>query len=168
MAIVTQALPVRVYEAGEKLMIAAPMPGLAPQDISVTVDGERVNIRGAERGPRQHEIQLIEVEWTVGPYEREVHLSAPVIAALTNVTYGNGVLVVVMPRAHSGEPAAAEIRLETIAPTRGQRVGHVGRVPKRTTTAEHRCAKHTQWGARHHRSSVPTSPPLGARATAGG
>lgn len=165
---VTQALPVRVYEAGEKLMIAAPMPGLAPQDISVTVDGERVSIRGAERGPRQHDIHLIEAEWTVGPYEREVHLSAPVIAALTNVTYGNGILVVVMPRAQSGESGASEIRLETIAPTRGQRVGHVGRVPKGTTTAEHRRAQQTQRGTRHHGPSVPTSPPPGATATAGG
>ena len=27
-------LPVRVYEAGEKIMIAAPMAGLAPEDIA--------------------------------------------------------------------------------------------------------------------------------------
>ncbi len=29
-----QALPVRVYEAGVKIMVAAPMPGLAPGDIA--------------------------------------------------------------------------------------------------------------------------------------
>jgi len=160
MAVVARMLPIRVYEAGQKIMIAAPMPGLAPQDISVAVDGERVSIRGAERGPHQHSVHLVEVEWTVGPYVRDVHLPGPVTAALTNVTYGNGVLVVAMPRTQSEEPGAAEIRLETIAPTRGQRVGHFGRVPKRTTTAEHRRAKNAQQGSLHTElARLPSSPP---------
>jgi HSP20 family protein len=164
MAAVTRMLPIRVYEAGQKVMIAAPMPGLTPQDISVTVDGERVSIRGAERGPHQHGVHLVEAGWTVGPYVRDVHLPGPVTAALTNVTYGNGVLVVAMPRTQSEEPGAAEIRLETIAPTRGQRVGHFGRVPKRTTTAEHRRAKNAQQGSPHYRVRPLTSSRPGATA----
>jgi HSP20 family molecular chaperone IbpA len=143
MASQIQALPVRVYEAGVKIMVAAPMPGLAPEDVTVAIDGDRVRIRGAQRGPRQHGIRLATAEWTVGPYERELRLSRPVSGALANVTLGNGVLVLAMPRVTSGEPGpAAEITLETIEATRGERVGHVGRVPRPTTTAEHRGAKH--------------------------
>jgi HSP20 family protein len=169
MVVDVQSLPVRIYEAGQKLMIAAPMPGLAPQDIAVTVDGQRVSIRGAQRGPRQHAIHLLAMEWTVGPYEREVRLTRPVVGPLTNVTYGNGVLVIAMPSAPSGEPGvAAEIRLEGIESTRGQHVGHVGRVPKPTTTADHRRQKHAQRVARSCRSSAPTSPPPEAMASAGG
>jgi len=139
----TAALPVRVYEAGEKIMVAAPMAGLAPEDIAVTVDGDRVRIRGAERGPHQHDVRLVAAEWTVGPYDREVRLPASVDGRLTNVTYGNGVLVVAMPRARPGErAAAAEIGLTAIEATRGEHVGHVGRVPRPATTREHLCDKH--------------------------
>lgn len=139
----TRALPVRVYEAGEKIMIAAPMAGLAPEDIAVTVDGDRVRIRGAERGPHQHGVRLVAAEWTVGPYDRELRLPGSVDGRLTNVTYGNGVLVVAMPRARPGaRPAVAEIGLTAIQATRGEHVGHVGRVPRPTTTREHRCDKH--------------------------
>jgi HSP20 family molecular chaperone IbpA len=139
----TPTLPVRVYEAGAKIMIAAPMAGLTPEDIAVTVDGHRVRIRGAERGPRQHGLDLTVVEWTVGPYEREVRLPSPVDGRLTNATYGNGVLVVAMPRARPGEqPVSAEIELTAIQSTRGEHVGHVGRLPRPTTTTEHLCAKH--------------------------
>jgi HSP20 family molecular chaperone IbpA len=139
----TPALPVRVYEAGDKIMIAAPMAGLAPEDIAVTVDGDRVRIRGAERGPRQHGLGLVLAEWTVGPYDREVRLPSSVDGRLTNVTYGNGVLVVAMPRARPGErPAAAEIGLTPIEATRGEHVGHIGRVPRPTTTREHLRQKH--------------------------
>jgi HSP20 family protein len=139
----TPTLPVRVYEAGEKIMIAAPMAGLAPEDIAVTVDDERVRIRGAERGPRQHGLDLAVAEWTVGPYDREVRLPSPVDGRLTNVTYGNGVLVVAMPKIKPGERrVTAEIELTAIEATRGEHVGHVGRVPRPTTTTEHVCAKH--------------------------
>ena len=48
-----QTLPVRVYEAGVKIMVAAPVPGLAPEDITVAIDGDRVLIHGAQRGPNQ-------------------------------------------------------------------------------------------------------------------
>jgi HSP20 family molecular chaperone IbpA len=136
-------LPVRVYEAGDKIMIAAPMAGLAPEDIAVSVDGDHVRIRGAERGPRQHGLGLVVAEWTVGPYDREVRLPSSVDGRLTNVTYGNGVLVVAMPRAKPGErPLAAEIGLTAIAATRGEHVGHIGRVARPTTTGEHLRQKH--------------------------
>jgi HSP20 family molecular chaperone IbpA len=136
-------LPVRVYEAGEKIMIAAPMAGLAPEDIAVTVHDQRVRIRGAERGPHQHDLELAVAEWTVGPYDREVRLPAPVNGRLTNVTYGNGVLVVAMPKIVRGERhGPAEIQLTAIEPTRGEHVGHVGRVPRPATTTEHVEAKH--------------------------
>jgi HSP20 family protein len=139
----TLALPVRVYEAGDKIIIAAPMAGLAPEDIAVTIDGDRVRIRGAERGPRQHGLGLVVAEWIVGPYDREVRLPSPVDGRLTNVTYGNGVLVVVMPRTRPGDhPVTAEIGLTPIEATRGEHVGHVGRVPRPATTREHLCGKH--------------------------
>jgi HSP20 family molecular chaperone IbpA len=139
----TQRLPVRVYEAGAKIMIAAPMPGLGPADIAVAIERDLVRIRGAKRGPRQNDIRPATAEWTVGPCEREVRLSRPVSGALTNATLGNGVLVLAMPMATAGAPdGATEITLEPIEPTRGEHIGHVGRVPTPTTTADHRRAKH--------------------------
>lgn len=143
MAELTQRLPIRVYEAGAKIMIAAPMPGLEPADIAVAIEGDHVRIRGAQRGPRQNDIRMATAEWTVGPYEREVRLPRPVSGALANATLGNGVLVLAMPRATAGDPdGATEITLEPIEPTRGEHIGHVGRIPTPTTTAEHRRAKH--------------------------
>ena len=119
------------------------MAGLAPENITVTVEGDRVRIRGTERGPRQHDLALAVAEWTIGPYEREVRLPSSVDGRLTNATYGNGVLVLAMPRARAGaQPVGAEIALTAIEATRGERVGHAGRLPRPTTTKAHLCAKH--------------------------
>ena len=68
-----------------------------------------------------------------------MQLPQPVDSRLTNATYGNGVLVLSMPKARDAQIGGAEeIRLEVIEATRGERVGHTGRNVQPTTTAEHR------------------------------
>lgn len=129
-----QTVPVQVYEADNCFVLAAPMPGLEPQDISVTIDGERVAFDGAYRGSRRYQPETFISEWTVGPYHREVVLPQPVNGALTNATYGNGVLVLSMPKLTTGETAqVTEFRLEAIESVRGQRIGHTGRGMQQTS-----------------------------------
>jgi len=53
------------------ILLAAPMPGLEPQNISVSMRDNVVQIKGEERGPRQHELDLKLAEWRIGPYFRE-------------------------------------------------------------------------------------------------
>jgi HSP20 family protein len=117
-------VPVRVHRRGELLVLAAPMPGLEASDISVTIAGDVVRIDGARRGPHQMDLDVVIEEWTIGPYRREVMLPEPVDAAKTNATYGNGVLVLTMPKAAPGEqPEERVLRLDTVKSTRGRRVG---------------------------------------------
>jgi Hsp20/alpha crystallin family len=87
----------QVHQADGRLVLAAPMPGLEAEDISVIISGNRVTLRGEYRGSRQNQPEILISEWTMGPYYREVVLPQPVDGALTNATYGNGVLVLSMP-----------------------------------------------------------------------
>src|SRR5262245_28076572 len=132
-------VPVRVYQIDDRIMVAAPLPGLEPEDITVTIAGPRVTIRGVERGPGQHERDLIMAEWTIGPYDRELVLPQPVHGDLANATYGNGVLVLALPKLGTGEPeVATEFRLQPVGATiHGERVGHSGSTITPTTTREH-------------------------------
>src|SRR5262245_66044691 len=45
--------PVRIFQKGNKFGLVAPLAGLEPEDITVSVEGKRVTIRGKERGPGQ-------------------------------------------------------------------------------------------------------------------
>jgi HSP20 family protein len=130
-----QEPPVRVYQTRDRIMLAAPKPGLEPGNISVHITEDRVTIHGEERGPHQHDRDLLAAEWSFGPYHRMVSLPHPINGVLTNATYDNGVLVVTMPKmppAQNGVPA--QFRLEPIRATRGEHVGHVGRVIQSMTT----------------------------------
>jgi HSP20 family protein len=129
-----QAVPIQLHQTDDQLVLAAPMPALEPQDISVHISGDRVTIRGTYRGSRQDQPEVLLSEWTMGPYYRELVLPQPVNGVLTNATYGNGVLVLSMPKLLPGMPGEdMEFRLETVKNTRGQRIGHTGSAIKPTT-----------------------------------
>jgi HSP20 family protein len=140
----SQQPPVRVYEIEDRVMVAAPLPGLEPGDIEVSVDGTRVIVSGDERGPNQHERPVTVAEWTIGPYRRELTLATPVSGALANATYDNGVLVLALPKASTRVPAIpATFRLGPVErPTHGERIGHSGSSVAPLSDAEHRRQRH--------------------------
>ena len=122
-----QTVPVRIYDREKQLVLAAPLPGLEAENISITIGGNKVIITGEERGPRQHGEDVILSEWTIGPYYREISLDQSVIGSLTNATYGNGVLVLSMPKGGENEPdSQVNFKLQPIAATRGESVGYIG------------------------------------------
>jgi HSP20 family protein len=134
-----QAVPLQIHQTDKLIVLAAPMPGLEPQDISVVVTGDKVLLRGNYRRSRPQNSELIISEWTFGPYHREVLLPEPVNGPLTNATYDNGVLVLAMPKMGQGHQGSyTEFQLEVVEATRGQRVGHTGSTVQATTTEEHR------------------------------
>ena len=120
-----QRIPARLSNSEDLVLLAAPMPGLEPQNISVSITDRVVQIKGEERGPRQHELDLKLAEWGIGPYFREVSLDQPVNGA-TNATYANGVLVLSIPKAKSGTGSNTQFQLKAIEPTHGERIGYTG------------------------------------------
>jgi len=123
--VVAQTVPVKAYRSAERLTVAVPMPGMEPEDISVSVteDG-RLVLHGQLRGVLKGDKEVIADEWTPGPYHREYALPNPVDGAMANVTYGNGVLVVALPIAPHTRPA--HLLPEHTALARGEVDGNTG------------------------------------------
>ncbi len=119
-----EQIPVRVYQSDSRIMVAAPMPGLEPEDIHVTVEGQNIRIHGEQRGVHQDDRDLLMTEWEIGPYYRDLMLPEVVDGRTANATYGNGVLVLILPKATAGATEKSEILLEAIEPTVGMRIGH--------------------------------------------
>jgi len=120
-----QQIPVKVYRTADRLMVAAPMPGLEPEDVlvQVTDDGHLI-LQGELRGMLKNVKELLIDEWSVGEYYRDLPLPNAVDGMHANVTYGNGVVVVVLPI--SNQTTGANLTLEMVGPARGQQVGNTG------------------------------------------
>jgi len=120
-----QHIPVKVYRTDDRLMIAAPMAGLEPENILVEVTGDgRLILHGDQRALLKEVKELLVDEWSVGVYHRELILPVPVNAVCANVTYGNGVLMVALPISDQTFPA--QLTLERVTPTHGQHRGNAG------------------------------------------
>lgn len=120
-----QHIPVKVYRTDERLMIAAPMAGLEPENILVEVTNDsRLIPHGDQRALLKEIKELLLDEWSVGVYHRELALPVPVNAGCANVTYGNGVLMVALPISDQTSPA--RLTLERITPTHGEHKGNRG------------------------------------------
>jgi HSP20 family molecular chaperone IbpA len=119
----TQKLPNNLYRTSDRITMAAPMPGLGPEDICVRVDDRgHVTLEGRlcekdDCGALKGSNDVLTEEWTVGPYLREIDVPDAVDGTAGIVTYGNGVLVVSLPFAETTRPAT--LRLQRIAPDRG-------------------------------------------------
>ncbi|MEO7019656.1 MAG: Hsp20/alpha crystallin family protein [Ktedonobacteraceae bacterium] len=120
-----QHIPVKVYRTSERLMIAAPMAGLEPENILVEVTNDgRLILHGDQRALLKEIKELLVDEWSVGVYHREIVLPVPVNAVCANVTYGNGVLMVVLPV--SEQTSSARLTLARVTPTHGEHRGNAG------------------------------------------
>ncbi len=120
-----QRIPVKMFRTSDRLMVTAPMPGVVPEDILVEVTENRRLVLQAElRGALKDIKELLLDEWSVGGYYRELELPDAVDGVHANVTYGNGVLVVVLPLSQQTVPAT--LALEKTAKDFGEYVGNSG------------------------------------------
>ena len=119
------AVPINLFENDRELMVVAPMPGVAPEDISIDVlDDGRLTVRSRMHGEGQERIHYLLREWSYGPYERTIELPCAVDAKRANVSYGNGVLSITFPK--SGTTSAGRVLVQRTGHTRGVAAGHRG------------------------------------------
>jgi HSP20 family protein len=151
-----QEIPVKVYRSADRLTVAAPMPGLEPEDIlvEVTAPGSLI-LHGELRAELKGVNEVLRDEWSVGAYHRELVLPSPVDGQMANVTYGNGVVVVALPLSSQTRPA--RLTLRTVAPNTGRRAGNAGHPVQPITGGEHHAAHEADW----ERHGAPIGTPGG-------
>jgi HSP20 family protein len=119
------AVPINLFQNAREIILVAPMPGVAPEDISVDVtDARQVTIRARQHGAGQERIEYLVREWSYGPFERTISLPCDVDARRANLTYGNGMLTITLPKADATAPAM--LAVTSTGHTRGVTSGHAG------------------------------------------
>lgn len=115
---------VNLTEAGNELVLHAPMPGAEPEDILVSFGAHSLTVHSKLRGITSPDKKPILAEWRIGEYHREVPLPHQIDTDRVNITYNNGVLTVTMPRGTRTDPR--EIRVVKVNSERGVTQGHTG------------------------------------------
>jgi len=95
-----QSVPVNVYATSSSLIVMAPLVGVMPDDVVITLDGGHLAIDAEERSPATKEY-LVQ-EWTPGPYHRDVDVPAG-YGQIAGATLTNGQLVIRLSPGAAGE-----------------------------------------------------------------
>jgi HSP20 family protein len=102
-------LPVDVYSTANELIIQASVPGVKPEEIEITIEGETLTIKGETRPPLDNvEYQIQERRY--GPFGRILTLNVPVQADKAEATFDQGVLTLTIPKAEEVRPRAIQVR----------------------------------------------------------
>lgn len=96
--------PVNLYEMAEGYVLTAELPGLSRESLEVSVDGNRLTLRGERRIDHPADASLHRVERRSGVFRRTFELPKGVDASKAEAAYRHGVLMVRIPKAEQVQP----------------------------------------------------------------
>jgi HSP20 family protein len=102
-------LPLDVYATPEEIVIIASLPGLTADEVDITIDGDRLTIRGELRPPLENVDYLFQ-ERAYGPFSRTLTLNVPVNTDEAEAVFENGVLRLALPKAEETRPKTIEVK----------------------------------------------------------
>ena len=102
-----------VYETDSALVVKFEVPGVAMKDVSMTVEGNRLILRGEKRraGTTAARGKFHCMERGFGKFKRVVHISSPVNTREADAVLSEGVLEITFPKVPNRRGGEVAIRI---------------------------------------------------------
>jgi HSP20 family protein len=103
-------LPLDIAENDESFVVKASMPGVKPDDVQITVQGDALSIRGeckCEEEKKGDQWHLRERRF--GAFQRTVTLGTPVNSDKAQAEFEHGVLTLTLPKSETAKPRQIKI-----------------------------------------------------------
>ena len=101
-------LPLDVWSDENAFTIQAYLPGVNPEDVEITTEGEELTIRG-HFPALDGEIKFVKRELFRGAFERRLTINVPVNVEGIQAEYSNGVLTLTVPKAEEVKPKQIKV-----------------------------------------------------------
>jgi len=101
-------LPIDAYITDEELVITASVPGVKPEDVEITLEGDTLTIKGEINGPLDNVNYMVQ-ERAYGKFQRTLRLNIPVQADKAEATFSQGVLTLVIPKQEEIKPKSIKV-----------------------------------------------------------
>jgi HSP20 family protein len=102
-------LPIEAYATDHEIVVRAAVPGLKPEEVEITIEGDTLTLRGEFPRPIENVNYLIaERGW--GRFSRTLQLNVPVDADKAEAVFENGLLTLTLPKAEAVRPKVIPIK----------------------------------------------------------
>ncbi len=103
-------LPLDAYETEEAIVIIAELPGVNPDDVEITLEEDRLTIKG-QFPQRMENVDYLITELPAGmPFARVLRINTPVEADKAEAAFKDGVLTLTLPKAQAARPKVIKIK----------------------------------------------------------
>ncbi len=105
------SMPIDLYETDEDVIVKAAAPGMKPEDLEISITGDRLNIRGElseEHEDKQPKYYLRERRY--GSFSRSVSLPASVDGSKADAEFENGILTLKIPKKEEAKPRTITVK----------------------------------------------------------
>ena len=101
-------LPLDAYITAEEIVIVANMPGVKPENVEITIEGDTLTIKGERPAPIEN-VDYVLQERTYGKFQRTLNINIPVDANKAEAKFEDGLLTLVVPKAEAVKPKTIQV-----------------------------------------------------------
>lgn len=105
---------VDIVEDKEHIQLVAELPGVKPEDVTISMENNRLILRGEKHQPAtgQDNDRSYRFERTYGTFERAFTIPGTVDVERIEARYEHGVLTITMPKAERAKPRRIEVQVQ--------------------------------------------------------
>ena len=105
------AMPLNVYEDGERYYLHALLPAVDPQTVEMTAANGVLSIQARQQSVAQEGWRPVWQEFAPVEFRRQLRLPGDIDANKIEATYQNGVLMITAPKAEHTRPKQIKIQV---------------------------------------------------------
>ena len=103
--------PMNITQDDDNFYVRAEVPGMKPNELSISAVRNRVSLAGKREIPREHErVSYHRKERAEGSFNRTVTLPVEVDASRVEARYADGILTLTLPKAEEAKPRQIAVR----------------------------------------------------------
>jgi HSP20 family protein len=101
-------LPLDAYVTQDEIVIVANMPGVKPENVEITLEGDTLTIRGERPAPMEN-VDYVLQERPYGMFQRTLNINIPVDSGKAEANYESGLLILTIPKAEASKPKTIQV-----------------------------------------------------------
>jgi HSP20 family protein len=101
-------LPLDAYVTPDEIVIVANMPGVKPEDVEISLEGDTLTIKGERPAPMEN-VDYVLQERPYGLFQRTLNINIPVDSGKAEAKYENGLLILTVPKAEASKPRTIQV-----------------------------------------------------------
>jgi HSP20 family protein len=107
--------PLDLYETEESLVVKAPLPGVKPEDVDISITGDILTIKGETKSEEEVKRESYHRrELRYGSFCRSVPLPAEVEHGKAEANFEQGILTITLPKTAEAKPKTIKVKARPV------------------------------------------------------